>query len=232
MRFLNMRTLEVRFWNVAHDVSIGFLTVLFSLWLTEVAHYAVNIERAEKAQIARAERYRVAEKLLAHVRPEKAQAETICLGNIIDHEVGGELEGVRRLVATVVLAMRDDVELRLPKTVCGLAKYPRLFSNLKNPDVPKRSDRAWLANFLIADEVYRDIWREQLLPRGWECVRNFMISDAYLASLNQRRRAQLGITPEERGIDFFRRHLEEVDTRGRKSFYQPKGGCDNPLPTT
>lgn len=227
-----MRLLEVRFWNTAHHFSIGFCTLLFSIWLAASAEYAVKVKRAEEARIVRTERERVAAKLLAHVKPEKAQSEVTCLGNIIDSEVGGELEGNRRLLATVVLAMRDDEKLALPKTICGLAKHPRLFSNLKDPETPRRSDRAWLTNYLIADEVYRGIWREQLLPRGWECVRNFMISDEYIASLGPRARAQLGITPEERGIAYFRKNLEPIDTRGRKSYYQLKGGCDNPLPTT
>ncbi len=224
--------LEARFFNTAYHFSLACCAIIFGLWLGGLAEFAVKVERHETARVEKLKRERTAQKLLAHVKNVDTQREVVCLANIVHHEVRGELEGNRRLVATVVLAMRDDKKWPMPKTICGLAKHRGLFSNLKNPEVSHMSDGVWLSNFLLADDVYRGIWREQLLPRGWECVRSFMISKAYLDTLNEAGLERLGITKERRGIRFFELHREPVDTRGKKTFYGPKGGCENPLPTT
>jgi hypothetical protein len=222
----------MRFEKTARRFSLFCCAVLFGLWSGGLIEFAVNVERAEEARAAKAVRERVAGKLLAHVQADDAQREVVCLTNIVYHEARGELPGHRELIATVVLAMRDDPKWPSAKTVCGLAKQKGLFSHLKDPELARFSEKAWMENFLLADSVYRNIWRDQLLPRGWECVRAFAISDEYKDSLGPKARKQLGITPEERGFKFFRAKFDPVDTRGRKTFHTPKGGCAHPMPTT
>lgn len=217
--------------RVALTLSNGFCAIIVGVWLGASLEAHQESERRETLRLERTLREHTAQKLIAHTNAHNHDRETVCLANIVHHEARGELRGVRRLIALVVLAMRDDPSWIGTRTVCGLAKQPRLFSQLKDVDVPHFEKAAWFENYLLAQEVYQTVWRHQLLPQGWGCVRGFKISDEYLASLDQKRRAQLGITSEAKGIRYFREKRQAVDTRGRFTFYREKGAC-NPLPTT
>jgi hypothetical protein len=106
---------------------------------------------------------------------------------------------------------------------------PGAFSGIDKPLELTVSDfRIWSQVQRVAIEVYEGAWKDQLLPRGWHCVRYFKLSPRRLAALTPKNREQLGIT-KGRGLNFFEK-LNRVATLGAFSFYE-EPGC-TPLPTT
>ncbi len=161
-------------------------------------------------------------------KAEYEQREITCLANIVQSEGGGEIIGNRYLIAMIVKARRDDPSKRWGTTFCEIAQK-REFNGLKNPhDASGLSSR----NIKIAAFIYRDPWKKQLLPRGWQCVRNYAVPLKLIKKLSAKRRKQLGITKAMKGYAYFQKKLRPVARFGGHEAYEPKAGCDNPLPTT
>lgn len=154
--------------------------------------------------------------------------EITCLANIVQGEGGGELAGHRYLIAMVAKARRDDPSGRWGKTFCAIANS-REFNGVKDPyDDSKLRPQ----NLQIAAFIYHDPWREQVLPRGWECVRHYAVPIEKIKKLSAKRRKQLGITKAMKGYAYFRNELQPVATFGGHEAHEPKVRCKNPLPTT
>jgi hypothetical protein len=159
---------------------------------------------------------------------EFEKREITCLANIVQSEGDGELAGNRYLIAMVAKSIRDDPSERWGRTFCAIAQK-RLFNGVKDPhDDSKLRPQ----NLQIAAFIYHDPWREQVLPRGWECVRNYAVPEKVIKKLSTKRRAQLGITKAMKGYAYFRSELRPVAEFGRHEAYQSKIRCKNPLPTT
>ena len=207
-----------RLHRVATHLSHGFGAVLFA------AIVGTGLEATRIAE-AKAE----AERETRLVQLQFEQHEITCLTNVAHHEARGELVGVRELVIKTVLAIIGDDEMRLPKTVCALAQVPGFFSQLKNLDRARFADPIWTKiNGEVADVYYGS----RTLPRGWGCVRAFRVSDDTMEKMSGKALAQLGFTVRAKGLKYFAAHRVPVDTRGRVTFYSPRGGCGNPSPTT
>ncbi len=162
---------------------------------------------------------------------EKAQfveAEINCLGSIAFHEARNQLRGTRRLLMMVMIARRDDPQDRWPKTVCKNAVNGEISQVSKEIPLNSLEAAALRDNFALAREVYAEAWKEQLLPRGWECVRFFRLSDAEIAKLPEKQLRKLGIV-SGKGMKFFE-GLVPVQTHGSITFYKHPTRCA-PLPT-
>lgn len=171
--------------------------------------------------------------LTARIQSELAQAEheqseITCLANIVQSEGGGETVGNRYLIAMIVKARRDDPSKRWGTTFCEVAQK-REFNGLQDPhDASKLLPR----NIKIAAFIYHDPWKKQVLPRGWECVRNYAVPLKVIKKLSAKRRAQLGITKAMKGYAYFQKKLRPVARFGGHEAYESKTHCAYPLPTT
>lgn len=163
-----------------------------------------------------------------HATQRFVENEIDCLGKAIFNEARGENAGVKRWIGIVVIARRDDPSRKWPNTVCGNAFQKNAFSGIEKL-LAVGNDRVWSDVRGVAEEVYHAAWKQQLLPRGWGCVRYFKVSDERLAKLGPKQLKQLGITSGS-GLEFFKK-LRHVDTRGSVSFYENPRDC-SPLPTT
>lgn len=202
----------ITFNKLAVHASHGFCAILCGLYM------GASLEA--KASQAKAE--------LEHVR--FVDNEKHCLTNILYREGRGELVGFRRLIGMTVIARRDDPDPQWPKSICALAFQANQFSGITTPlKMTVEDQRAWDENTALASEVYDEAWRKQFMPRGWECVRFYKVSDEKLAKMPRKSLQQLGITTKK-GLGFFQK-LEAVDTRGSHTFYKDPHRC-NPLPTT
>ncbi len=152
-----------------------------------------------------------------------------CLTDIVFREARSEIVGVWRMIAMVVIARRDDTSRRWPNTVCGNRDKPGAFSGINMPlDLTLSDFLIWSQVQRVTGEVYDGAWRDQFLPRGWECVRYFKLSPKRLSTLKPADKKRLGIT-KGKGLDFFEK-LNRVATLGAFSFYE-EPNCA-PLPTT
>ena len=166
-------------------------------------------------------------------REEFAAAEIDCLAEIVFREARSESVGIQRLTAITAIARRDDSDPQWPKTICGILHQPGQISQAETPlDIGPRE----LANLSLirklAEDVYEGAWKTQKLPRGWECVRYWRVSDEHLAKMNSKKFKQLGISRSQKGLSFFGK-LEEVKTPpGTVAFFRDPARCITPLPTT
>jgi hypothetical protein len=157
------------------------------------------------------------------------EREIVCLANIIHREARGELRGHRRSIGMVIVARRDDPSRQWPSSICEMAVNTGEFSGMMEPIAVNAAEMAsWTENLTLAREVYDEAWKEQLLPRGWECVRFYKVSDARIARLTPKAQKQLRIGTK--GVGFFKK-LEAVETRGSHTFYRDPKRC-SPMPTT
>lgn len=210
--------IEARFYRTSINFSNFFGAIIFAMIVAPgIEAIKLAEAKAEAQRIARLERLKFEEREIVH------------LANIVFHEARGENVGVRELVGKVVLAIVNDRQMKLPKTVAELSRVPGFFSNLKNPDTAKFHDANWVKIYNHMNGVY---YGPKTLPRGWGCVRGFRVSDDELEKLGPKAIAQLGFTVEAKGLKYFAAHRVPVDTRGSVTFYSPRGGCSNPTPTT
>jgi len=156
-----------------------------------------------------------------------------CLAEIVFREARSESVGIQRLTAITVIARRDDKDPQWPKTICGILRQP---NQISQSDRPLNLGPRGLANLSLirqlAEEVYEGAWKTQLLPRGWECVRYWRVSDVHLAKMNSKKFKQLGISKSLKGLSFFDK-LEEVKTPpGTVTFFRDPNRCVTRLPTT
>lgn len=210
--------IEARFYRTSIHFSHFFGALIFAM-IVGPGLEAQRIAEA-KAEAAREER-------LVQIRRE--EREITCLTNVVHHEARGEMQDVRELVAKTVLAISGDKMLKLPKTVCELARVRGMFSNIKYVEEARFADAKWAA---IHGEMSDVFYGPRTLPRGWGCVRGFRVSDDELERLGPKSIAQLGFTVEAKGLKYFAAHRVPVDTRGKVTFYSPRGGCKDPTPTT
>jgi hypothetical protein len=210
--------LEARFFRTSNILTHCFGALICTMIVGQ------GIEMHERAE-ARAEAQRV-ERVAQIKRDER---EITCLTNVVYHEARGEVNGVRELVGKTVLAIVDDKTLKQPKTVCGLAEVKGMFSSITGVNEPHFAETVWMDLYAHMSDVY---YGERTLPRGWGCVRGFRVSDDQLEKLGPKALAQLGFTVEAKGLKYFAAHRVPVDTRGRITFYSPRGGCSNPSATT
>lgn len=197
------------------------LRVLFGVLVTTPI-LGVGIA-ADVAAHAREERMR--EERLAKVAHDAR--EIVCLTNIVIHEVLNQSKDVRALTGKTVLAMASDNTSRT-HTVCDLGKVKGMFSAIKNVDTSNFPDAVWLRTYWEMSDVY---FGDRTLPRGWHCVRNFRLSDEKLSTLNEKSLAQLGITPDRKGLEFFDRKTTQVAVHEDIAFFAPKKGCKKPSRT-
>ena len=161
------------------------------------------------------------------------ETEIGCLGNILFREANTESVGIRRLIAMVVIARRDGGDPQWPRTICGIMRQSGAISNVDRViHIGPRGLRALEFNMQLAADVYEGAWKTQLLPRGWECVRYWRISDEALAKSNAKRFAQLGITKEMKGLSFFDKLREVKSPNGDTAFFRDPNRCNKKLPTT
>lgn len=218
MRRIPLWLIEARFYRTSINTSHFFGALVAAMIIgTGLEAHRVAEAKAEAAREARLEQVKFEEK------------EIVCLTNIVHHEARGEMSGVRELVGKTVLAIIGDDTSRLPKTVCGLAKVKGFFSQIKGTSEPRFADAHWTR---IYGEMSGTYYGPRTLPRGWGCVRSFRVSDEQLETLSGKALAQLGFTMEAKGLKFFAAKRVPVDTRGRITFYSPRGGCKDPTPTT
>lgn len=171
-------------------------------------------------------------KASAHAHEQFIEHEIECLTNVIHRESRDQMRGTRYLIAITTIARRDDPDPQWPKTICGLAYQKGQISAVNKPlNMPPSEVRAWEENRSIASEVYHGAWKTQRLPRGWECVRYWKLSDVALSRLSEKGQKQLGITKKKVGIAFFSK-LSAVGTFGTLSFYSDPRRCVKLLPTT
>lgn len=210
--------IEARFFGIAQHVSHLFGAILFA------AIVGTGLEAIKVSEL-RAEARR-AEQL---VRLEREQREITCLTNVTYHEARGEIAGARELVAKTVLAIISDRDMDVPRTICELSKVRGFFSGIKDTEMMHFGDSLWKKIYGEMSDVY---YGPRTLPRGWGCVRGFRVSDDELEKLGHKAIAQLGFTVEAKGLKYFAAHRVPVDTRGKITFYAPRGGCTEPAPTT
>lgn len=171
--------------------------------------------------------------LTARLTTELAQAEfdmseIKCLAKLIQSEGGGELVGNRYLIAMIAKARRDDPSGQWGKTFCAIANKKE-FNGMKKA----LADSELLPrNLQIAEFIYRDPWKQQVLPKGWECVRNYAVPLKKIMQLSAKKRAQLGITKAMKGYAYIRNELHPVTIFGGHEAYEAKIRCKDPLPTT
>lgn len=196
---------------LSHHITLGVCAICCGLYFGAFveAHAAAEKRLLEKAHFV--------------------EAEINCLGSIAFHEARNQRRGSRRLLMMVMIARRDDPQGRWPKTICGNAVNGEISQVSKEIPLNSLEAAALRDNFALAREVYAEAWKEQLLPRGWECVRFFRLSDAELAKLSETQLRKLGIV-SGKGMRFFE-GLVPVQTHGSITFYKHPTAC-TPLPTT
>ncbi len=215
---IKLWTIEARFFRTSIHMSHFFGALIFAM----IVGPGIEMQRIAEARAEAAREARL-------VQLRKDEHEITCLTNVAHHEARGEMVGVRELVAKTVLAIAGDRMSKLPKTVCELARVKGMFSNIRYVEEPRFADAKWAAIHGEMSEVY---YGPRTLPRGWGCVRGFRVSDDQLEKLGPKALAQLGFTVNAKGLKYFAAHRVPVDTRGRITFYAPRGGCSDPTPTT
>ena len=156
-----------------------------------------------------------------------------CLANILFREARSESVGIRRLTAIVTIARRDDPDPQWPKTICGIMSQRGQISQVnKTIDLDPNGLRVLAQDREIAAEVYDGAWKTQKLPRGWECVRYWRISDDVLATLDKKHFEQLGIKKDFKGLSFFDKLVPVKTPPGKVTFYRDPKRCGKALPTT
>lgn len=228
---MQMRLDNATLSRASRGVTNLLCSLLFGLFVGASIEVLDTMDRIEAAQIAAAKREAQARAILAHTSGFDHWSERTCLTNIAYHEARGESKDTRHALMIAILQMRDDRSWPGPRSICARAEVKGEFTDLVHPRVTRLTDPVWRAIYLEAWDIYAGIWRTVFPEDGAGCVRRFMISDQYLASLSLEARERLKITPEARGIKWMKAHFEPVMTIGKKTFYQPKGGCRNPLPT-
>ncbi len=198
----------------SHSFSLLVATLALAIGLSAIFAEEIRVEQARMARLA----------ALA-----EQEREIVCLANIVHHEARGEIVGVRELIAKTVLAIAADPASKSAKTICGLAKTPGLFSQFKDAHGTKFENPLWHSIYGHMSDVY---YGPRTLPNGWGCVRGFRVSDDELEKLGPKAIAQLGFTVKATGLKYFAAHRVPVDTRGRVTFYAPRGGCKHPAPTS
>ena len=156
-----------------------------------------------------------------------------CLTEIAFREAQNKPIGIRRLIALVVIARRDDTDSQWPRTICGIMRQPGQISGM---DTEMQLNKVQLLVLeqtqQMAAELYDEVWKTQLMPKGWECVRYWRLSDSQLASLTDRHFAQLGISRSMKGLAFFDK-LVLVDGPSKDiSFARDPNRCWKKHPTT
>lgn len=156
-----------------------------------------------------------------------------CLTNIIYREARGESAGIRRLTAIVTIARRDDIDPQWPRTICKIMAQSRQISGIERKISVNPVELRQLAeNREIAADVYDNAWTTQLLPRGWECVRYWKVSDEVLARMSEVKFKQLGIGKQLKGLTFFSKLAPVPSPPGKITFYRDPKRCMKALPTT
>lgn len=211
-----MRQIEFRLWTPAFRFARVFSAFLAISVLS--MGLAADFAAEERAERTRKER-------LAKIQEDERKI--VCVTNIVFHEVRDQPKDVRILTGKTVLEMANDNTSRA-KTVCDLGKVKGMFSAIKNVDTPRFTNPVWLGIYWEMSETY---YGDRTLPRGWQCVRNFRLSDEKLATLSERNLKQLGITPERKGLEFFDRATMQIAVRGDIAFFAPLKGCAKPSKT-
>jgi Cell Wall Hydrolase len=162
---------------------------------------------------------------------QNALREVRCLTEVIYHEARSEVVVGQIMVGMVVLARAADPEY--PKSICKVIEEKNAFSykqDLKLLSKPIEPE-AWEKAYEIARRILREAWTVQFFPPGAGCVRMYKVSDDKLATLKKKGEKQLLIGKRKKGLTFFQKHLNPVFTIGSHTFYEPKRGCRNPMPT-
>lgn len=180
----------------------------------------------ERDRIAEAKVEMLREQRLAQL--QKDEREIVCLTNVVHHEARGEKPEVRELVAKTVLAIAADPDMRLPNTVCELARVKGMFSAIKVVEEEQFRDPRWKK---LYHEVSEYFYGNRALPRGWGCVRGFRVSDDKLEKLDGKQLHKLGFTVEAKGLKYFAARMLPVGTRGNVTFSMPRAGCRYLTPT-
>ncbi len=211
-----MRKIEFRLWSPASWFAwiFGAFLGLSLLSVGLVADFAAE---------ARVEALR--EQRLTKI--QEKERKIVCLTNIVFHEVRNQPKDVRIVTGKTVLEMANDNTSRA-KTVCDLGRVKGTFSAIKNVDTPRFHDPVWLGIYWEMSETY---YGDRTLPRGWQCVRNFRLSDEKLATLGEKSLKQLCITPERKGLEFFDRATVQIAVHGDIAFFAPLKGCAKPSKT-
>lgn len=135
----------------------------------------------------------------------------------------------------VVIARRDGGDPQWKRTIRGNMRQKNQISNVDRMiELGPRGLRAPEFNMQLAADVYHGAWKTQLLPRGWECVRYWRVSDEVLAKSNAKKFAQLGIKDNLKGLTFFDklRVMESPDPDADTAFFRDPNRCNKHLPTT
>lgn len=162
-----------------------------------------------------------------------AEREIDCLTNIIFREARNQSVWIQRLTAIVTIARRDDEDPQWPKTICEIMVQPRQISQVHEVIDITVADLLQLGLVRdLAEEVYEGAWKTQLLPRGWECVRYWRVSDETLQRARVEDLRQLGITKKRKGLGFFDRLTPVPTPEGDVTFFEDPRRCVTKLPTT
>jgi Cell Wall Hydrolase len=159
-----------------------------------------------------------------------------CLREAMYYEGRGGLVGEQIMQGMVIIARATDPDPQWPKTICGVVhqvmKGVPQFSYWGDKALMdlQLEGIAWGNADHLARRLANDVWREQFLPRGAECVRSYKMSDAALAKLSRKSLEQLRVS--KRSLDYFERTQIPVFTVGSHTFYRDKEGCKEKLPTT
>ncbi|HEV3245284.1 MAG TPA: cell wall hydrolase [Candidatus Paceibacterota bacterium] len=159
------------------------------------------------------------------------EGEIACLKEALYYEGRGGIVLEQLLQGMIILARVADKDPQWPKTICGAVAQDRQFSYYSDEDVLNRPiERAAMARAdMLAKRLYFGAWKTQFLPRGWECVRFYKVSDAKLTSMDEKHLAQLKVS--KRSLGYFGT-LRAVATIGSHTFYRDPERCVTPLPTT